>query len=236
MEFSRRPTVAQRSRFSDLGAKVHITPWKEDVRNTRTFNRRCTFGNKGQLQALTMGEIPLRVNVQGKEAPIKVTLKDVVWIPGRPCELLSTGTIRRDGREFVESGTNKSYLRFRKDGQKIPLAETGNILTLSGSVQGNGNYAASAHASFANKKQRLTLKEWRDILGHIDSAAIKHLEKRGFIHVSDTTVAMGVRCTGYRECKSQALSYARGSRSPKTPREVTHTDLAGPFHPDVTGM
>ena len=32
------------------------------------------------------------------------------------------------------------------------------FLILSGSGQGDGNYAASVHASFANKKQRLRLK------------------------------------------------------------------------------
>ena len=60
-------------------ANVHMTPWKEDLRNTRTVNRRCTFGNKGQLQALAMGEMPLHVKLR---APIKVTLKDVLWTPG----------------------------------------------------------------------------------------------------------------------------------------------------------
>ena len=81
----------------DSEANVHMTPWKTDLRNTRTVNRRCTFGNKGQLQALAMGQMPLHMKIQGKEAPIKVTLKGVMWIPGLPCRLLSTGTIRRDG-------------------------------------------------------------------------------------------------------------------------------------------
>ena len=74
------------------------------------------------------------------------------------------------------------------------------------------------------------------MLGHIDPAAIKHLEKRGLIEVTDTTVASDMRCAVCRECKSQALSYGRGDRSPKAPREVIHTDLEGPFHPGVTGM
>ena len=47
----------------DLGANVHMTPWTKDLRNTRTVNRRCTIGNKGQLQALAMGEMPLHVKV-----------------------------------------------------------------------------------------------------------------------------------------------------------------------------
>ena len=41
----------------DSGANVHMTPWKEDLSNTRTVNGRCTFGNKGQLQPLALGEI-----------------------------------------------------------------------------------------------------------------------------------------------------------------------------------
>ncbi|CAM9965350.1 unnamed protein product, partial [Choristocarpus tenellus] len=36
--------------------------------------------------------------------------------------------------------------------------------------------------------------------------------------------------------KSEALSYARGGCSPKTVGEVVHTELEGPFNPDVTGM
>ncbi|CAM9301783.1 unnamed protein product, partial [Sphacelaria rigidula] len=97
-------------------------------------------------------------------------------------------------------------------------------------------HAASAHASFANEKQRPTLKEWHDTLGHIDLAARKHLDKRGRIDVTDTTVASEMRCSVCKECKSETLSYGRGGRSSKAPGEVVHTDLEGHFHADVTGM
>ena len=182
---------AEISILCDSGANVHMTLWKQDLINTRTVNRSCTFtvnrsctfGIKGQLQALAMGEIPLHVSVRGKEAPAQVTLKDVLWVPGLPCQLLSTGSIRRDGGEFVDSGRKESYLRFRQDGPKIPLAKNKGFLTLSASLQGSGKHAASAHASFTNKKQRLTLKQWHGTLGHINPAAIKHLEKLSLIHI-----------------------------------------------------
>ncbi|CAM9595221.1 unnamed protein product [Sphacelaria rigidula] len=45
-----------------------------------------------------------------------------------------------------------------------------------------------------------------------------------------------MRCGVCKECKSEALSYGRGSRSPKAPREIVHTGLQGPFHADTTGM
>lgn len=90
------------------------------------------------------------------------------------------------------------------------------FLALSASVLGNGNNETSTHASFANKKHSLTLKEWHKILGDVEPAAIKRLEKGGLIHVSDTTVVTDMRCTL--------------SSCPKTP------DLEEASHSDVTGM
>ncbi|CAN0444337.1 unnamed protein product, partial [Discosporangium mesarthrocarpum] len=45
-----------------------------------------------------------------------------------------------------------------------------------------------------------------------------------------------MRCAVCKECKSEALSYGPGGRSPKTIGEVVHTDLEEPFTPDVTWM
>ena len=56
------------------------------------------------------------------------------------------------------------------------------------------------------------------------------------MQVSDTTVATDMRCTECREHKSQALSYEIGGRRPKTPGEVIHIDLEGPFYPEATEM
>ncbi|CAM9927869.1 unnamed protein product, partial [Choristocarpus tenellus] len=48
--------------------------------------------------------------------------------------------------------------------------------------------------------------------------------------------ASELHCKVCKECKSEALSYARGGHSPKTVGEVVHTDMQEPFNPDVTGM
>lgn len=42
---------------------------------------------------------------------------------------------------------------------EVPLAENEAFVTLSESVPGNDKYAASAQASFANKRQCFTLKQ-----------------------------------------------------------------------------
>ena len=139
--------------------------------------------------------MPLRVKVKGKDDLTEVTLKNVLWAPEIPCRILSTGTIRRDGGEFIDSSTKDCYLRFKKDEPRILLDEKKGFLVLQASLRTEINGQASAHASFANKKQRLTLKQWHDTLGHIDPAAIKHLEKRGLVNITDTTVASDMRCS-----------------------------------------
>lgn len=63
----------------------------------------------------------------------------------------------------------------------------------------------------------------------------KHLEKRGLINVTDTAVASEMDCGLCRGYESKVLSFGRGSRSPKAPGEVAHTDLGGSIHADVMG-
>ncbi|CAM9813240.1 unnamed protein product [Choristocarpus tenellus] len=84
-------------------------------------------------------------------------------------------------------------------------------------------------------RKRLTLKDWHNILGHINSSTIKHLEKRGLLEITDATVVSDLQCETCKEYKSEALSYQRGGRTPKQPGEVVHTNLAGPFKVDITG-
>ena len=114
---------------------------------------------------------------------------------------LSTVAIRLNGGELVESGKKEGYLGFREDGPTMPRTENRGSLTLSASLRGSGNHAASVHASFANEKQSPTMKRRHDTLGHIDPAAMKHLEKGGLIDVKDNTVTSDTWCSACRECQ-----------------------------------
>lgn len=70
--------------------------------------------------------------------------------------------------------------------------------------------AELANATHTNKHQRLTLKDWPDVLGHSNPAAVKHLDKREIIDVTDATVAFIDTLQRLRVCKeykSEALSY-----------------------------
>ncbi|CAN0487388.1 unnamed protein product, partial [Discosporangium mesarthrocarpum] len=82
----------------DSSANVHMTPVFRDLTSPQTVNRTCTFGNKGQLQARVKGTMELETKgVGGKRTSLQ--LKNVLWVPGLPCRLLSTGVLRRDGGE-----------------------------------------------------------------------------------------------------------------------------------------
>ena len=63
-----------------------MNPFITDLINKRTINRSCTFGNKAQLRAPAMGDIPIKVKVRGKDDQITVILKDMLWVPGYPVD------------------------------------------------------------------------------------------------------------------------------------------------------
>ncbi|CAN0021700.1 unnamed protein product, partial [Choristocarpus tenellus] len=163
-----------------------------------------------------------------------VVLKDVLWVPGLPCRILSMGSIRRNGGEFMDSQTKERYLWASKNSPKKNLQKWGGFLNLTGTII-TMEQESRASAARTNQKQRLTLKDWHNILGHINPSAIKHLEKRELLEITDATVVSELQCETCKECKSEALSYQRGGRTPKQPGGVVHTDLAGPFKADITG-
>lgn len=106
---------------------------------------------------------------------------DDLWFPGLPCWLLGAGMIRLDGGDIVDYGTKEIYLRFRKDGPKFFGGKERIPKTASLCEQ------MKWHISFVNTEQRLALKEWPDIIGHIDLAGIKHLEKRGLVEMTNAS-------------------------------------------------
>ncbi|CAM9601584.1 unnamed protein product [Choristocarpus tenellus] len=76
----------------DSGASVHLTLDREDLVSNQPTKHTCTFGNNGKLEAKETGDmVPMVTDKDGK--PTRVVLKDVLWVPGLPCRILSTGSI-----------------------------------------------------------------------------------------------------------------------------------------------
>lgn len=103
----------------------------------------------------------------------------------------------------------------------------------SGTVEwNNGN--GLAHEAPMSERRRLPLKEWHDVLRHMNAEAINCLEKSDLIEVSDSTFASQMRRSTRPEGKSEAKRCGRGVRSPKTLGEVVHTEIQGHFRTDST--
>ncbi len=221
----------------DSGANMHMTPDSSCMVNRRPTTKSCTFGDGKRIQADHVGDVVLQVSTD--HTPATIVLQDVLHIPSLPFALLSTAKLRSAGGTFVDSAKRGSYLQL-PDGRRIPLEvdRDTNFLQLHGQYSTAGSeQSATAYASLSNRKSRLTLLQWHTVLGHLHPAAIKHLEKRGLIEISDATTVSDFHCSTCKECKSEALSFARGGRTPKVePGEVVHTDLEGPFKTDVNGF
>lgn len=133
----------------------------------------------------------------------------------------------------MDSEDKEGYFRFRKDGAKIPLA--GKSVLQSVGICAREELSCGI-SLFSDEKQHLTMKGRHNMLGHIDSAVIKHLKKRGFIEEIATTVGSDLRCTVCCESNSLSLFYGKGSGGPKALQDIIHTDLQKRFHPNTTGM
>lgn len=75
----------------------------------RVVNCTVAFANKGQLQSPGSGELALKGMAQGTAKLVMVVLKDILWVPGLPCRLLSIGAIRSDGGELVDFRAKAIY-------------------------------------------------------------------------------------------------------------------------------
>lgn len=102
------------------------------------------------------GEDPITRERSGQEGSGKGYTEGHTSGPWATLLVVSTGTMRRDEGEIVDSGREGSYLRIRKDEPRIPLTENKEFLTISAWWQGNGKHEALAQASFAYNKQRHT--------------------------------------------------------------------------------
>ncbi|MCP4088495.1 MAG: transposase family protein [Gammaproteobacteria bacterium] len=95
--------------------------------------------------------------------------------------------------------------------------------------------AATVFAPGARETAEASLIDWYESLGHSHPASILFMEQRGLIKVTGEKSLDDFNCRICKESKSTVPHYQRGTRSIKTPGEMVHIDLAGPFEPDVYG-
>ncbi len=78
----------------DSGCNKHLTPFKDDLFDLKDSNIECTFGNNEVLKAEGTGEVEIEGESE-KGDKVKLILNNVLYVPGLPQRLLSTGQLRR---------------------------------------------------------------------------------------------------------------------------------------------
>ncbi len=218
----------------DSGCNKHLTPFKDDLADLRESNMECTFGNNEVLKAEGTGH----VKVEGYSDvgdKVKLILHDVLYVPGLPQRLLSTGQLRRVGGEFIESDIRSSVLVMPDQHTALPLRKKRDYLWLMAKLVDENNHTSSAtvYAPGGRDTASLSLIDWHKTLGHSNPASIMFLEQRGLIEITGIKTLDDFNCRICKESKSTVPHYQRGTRSIKRPGEVVHVDLVGPFIPDM---
>lgn len=77
--FTSADSLREISNYCYSRAKAHMSPFISDLTKKRMINRSCTYGNKAQLRALAVEDVPIEANVRGKDKSMAFILKDVCY-------------------------------------------------------------------------------------------------------------------------------------------------------------
>ncbi len=91
-----------------------MTPNKGELTDLRPSNVECTLGNNEKLRAECCGRAQVETTSE-KEDKVKILLNDVLYVPGLPQKMLSTGKLCESGGEFLQSTRRKSVLMIMPD-------------------------------------------------------------------------------------------------------------------------
>eukprot|EP01084_Bolivina_argentea_P010286 19150_1 len=229
----------------DTGCNKHLTPFREDIGGLKDSKITCTFGNNEVLKAEGIGYVEMEAQTD-KQENVKLILSDVLYVPGLPQRMLSTGQLRRSGGRFTESDIVGSTLMMPDRHTTIPLRKKRDYLWLtvkhkntyrpvSHARENNTPSSAAVYAPGGRNTASASLIDWHEAMGHPHPASILFLEQRGLIRVNGEKSIDDFNCRICKEAKSTIPHYQRGTRSIKRNGEVAHIDLVGPFSPDMNG-
>ncbi len=224
----------------DSGCNRHMTPIREDLTNLQPSNIECTFGNNEKLKAEFCGQAQIDIT-QETGNKVKILLDDVLYVPGLPQKMLSTGKLCRAGGEFLQSSHRQSVLIMPDSKTRITLHKKGEFLWLIPDRRTHlesvtdSALSSTVYAPGDRDTASASLIDWHEALGHSHPASITFLEQGGLIKITGEKTLDNFNCRICREEKSTIPHYQKGTRSVKNNGEMVHVDLVGPFIPDMNG-
>lgn len=201
-----------------------------------------TYGNGEKLQAVAQGTVVL--NPHGAVIT-KVTLHNVLYIPGHHANLLSMDAVVRAGAKIAFS--NARCVISTDGAPVINAARESNLWAITDCSYQVSDSATplldavkpvTEMAMAARQQQPRTAEEWHSAYGHLGYQNLAKLPKmvKGLdLAPSDFLEAGKKVCSICQQNKQVSLPYEPASTRTCLPLELVHSDLCGPITPASKG-
>jgi hypothetical protein len=159
----------------DSAASVAMTPNKDTLLNVR----RCApmpikVADGTVVTAVYKGDMPLRLNVENSERPVRVIIRDVYWHERFDANLLSWGLMRKDGWK-LNSSKDGTFLT--TPGGKTVRASTRGNLTILDDADPERVYSAAMGKIVCTSVDDVVSLHQR--LGHVSWSRMKKMSRAG---------------------------------------------------------
>lgn len=209
-----------------------------------------TYGNGDKLAAVAMGTVVLR---RYGDIHARVTLKDVLYIPGHHANLLSVDAVTEAGGDIVMK-SNGCHIFINGDivisaGREDRLwaikgcSYEASCFTRSPAAQQLvDKFSSTAHntvvAMAARQQNPRTAEEWHAAFGHLgyqNMAKLPNMVTGIDLASSDFIKAAKTVCATCQQNKQVSLPYEPAASKTTQPLELVHSDLCGPITPASKG-
>jgi hypothetical protein len=214
--------------FLDSGASRHVTPYASILQGVVPILKYITTGDGTVLEATATGTVVLEDSDSQR-----VTLNNVLLVPGIKYNLVSTSAIRRAGGRIVsESNATTIYC-----GDYIALKAYDHPIVGIPCYQSAA--VGTAFAAFTNTTEAAEL--WHQRFGHLGYANMIKLARHEMVDGLPVSAGAFGDHIGKENCDACAIG--KLIKSPFYPAvhkaraagELLHTDVCGPIQPDTAG-
>ena len=210
----------------DSGASDHMTGRLDVLYNTKAVHGETVELADNSIKTIIQkGEIHLKCK-QGNGTDTKLTLTDVLYVPGLGKNLLSIPAIqRKQGAEVVFQGDNALI---KLQGKVIAICHKSEreLYILDGEQWSSEKASASAHSS-SRETGTASISKWHRRMGHLNFGQLSLLPKMADgITFSDQAVGEG-KCETCIVSKATraVLTGSSNSKDDKLPGEYYSTDI-----------
>jgi hypothetical protein len=214
------PAIASDAWLADSATTSHVVKDKKYFQNLME-----TPGHKihgfGSASAKGRGSVQVKCTV-GKKC-FNITLKDALYAPDAPFNLISIGRLEEAGSEAIF----KNHKAYFVSASGVTFAE-GNAI---GRLYQMMVTPIEQHTAYVASTKAHSWTAWHRILGHMNMASIKALKEKDMVTGMevDLTSDPSLQCAACIQAKQHVESFPKEStRNIQEIGDLTHTDLWGP--------